>query len=263
MPPSEDQTLVSVAMHGSVARLVLEGASRMNSLGASTLRSLREAAARITSDPAVRCVLIAGEGRHFCAGAALDEVVRLRADGGLGNFLQLGTEVFDAIESIPVPVVVAVQGVCLAGGLELVLACDLVVAADDAKFGDQHANFGLVPGWGGAARLVQKLGPSRARELMFLGKSISAFQAMEWGLATQVVGRAELVATAEALCIDISAKSRQGLAAMKRLSGLALPNLADPRAVEIAIGAINSDDAGEGLQAFKERRAPVFGEGRP
>ncbi len=214
------------------------------------------------ADGEVRAVLIRAEGRNFCTGADLGEVKRLReTEPQLRRFIEHGLTVLAALETSDLPVIVAVQGLCLAGGLELLLACDIAFAAESARFGDQHAQFGLIPGWGGTQRLPAAVGLPRALDLLFSARWIEAAVAAEWGLVNYVVGDDQLNESALAYCRTLAGRSAAGLAAMKRLarrakSGEMAAGLRkETRAV---VSTLRGSDATEGLTAFEERRPPVF-----
>jgi len=218
---------------------------------------------RFEADGAVRAVLIRAEGRNFCAGADLGEVKRLReSEPQLRQFIEHGLAVLAALETSDLPVVVAVQGLCLAGGLELLLACDVAFAAQSARFGDQHAQFGLIPGWGGTQRLPAAVGLRRALDLLFSARWINAAVAAEWGLVNYVVGDDQLNDSVLAYCRTLAGRSAAGLAAMKRLarrakSGETTAGLREEtRAV---VSTLRGPDATEGLTAFEERRPAMFG----
>lgn len=214
-------------------------------------------------DPNIRVVLVRAQGKHFCTGAELGEVKRMRQEeSALRHFIAHGHAVLRALEESPLPIVAAVHGLCLAGGLELAMACDVVVAGTTARFGDQHAQFGLVPGWGGTQRLPRLVGLRRALDLMFSARWIEALEAERWGLVNQVVADEALQQTAMAYCRAIAERSGPGLALMKRLArnGLA-GSLEAGLALEAAavVPALLTSDVEEGLAAFEGRRKPVFG----
>jgi enoyl-CoA hydratase/carnithine racemase len=188
-------------------------------------------------------------------------VQALRGAGRFDEFIGQGHRVLSRLEASPLPVVMAVQGLCLAGGIELALAGDVILAAEGAKFGDQHAQYGLVPGWGGSQRLPRRVGLTRALDLMFSARWLAAVEARDWGLVAQVIPDAELRDRALAYCEQLATRSKPGLAAMKRLArdGADLP-LADALTLEqrIALKAMAGPDVDEGLAAFGERRPPRF-----
>jgi enoyl-CoA hydratase len=210
----------------------------------------------------VRSLLLRAQGKHFCTGADLEEVRGLRErPAELGHLLALGHAVLRRLEASALPVVAACQGLCLAGGLELMLACDVVFAARDARFGDQHAQFGLVPGWGGSQRLPRSIGLRRALDLFYSARWIDADTAERWGLVNHVVDADRLDAEALAYCHAIGTRSRGGLATMKRLARAGLEGSLDAGlALEErdATGVLLGADVGEGLAAFVERRKPRF-----
>ncbi|MEO7335738.1 MAG: enoyl-CoA hydratase/isomerase family protein [Caldimonas sp.] len=210
----------------------------------------------------VRSVLVRAQGRHFCTGADLEEVRGLRERAAdLVRFLALGHAVLRRLEASPLPIVAACQGLCLAGGLELMLACDVAFAARDAKFGDQHAQFGLVPGWGGSQRLPRLVGLRRALDLFYSARWLDAETAMQWGIVNHVVEPERLVEEALAYCKAVGGRSRGGITTMKRLARDGLQgSLADGLAKEArdAPPVLLGGDVGEGLSAFVERRKPAF-----
>jgi enoyl-CoA hydratase len=214
------------------------------------------------SDGAVRAILICAQGKNFCTGADLTEVRQVCQDATkLRDFIEHGIGVLAALEASDLPVVVAAQGLCLAGGLELLLACDVAFAAESARFGDQHAQFGFIPGWGGTQRLPRAIGLRRALDLLFSARWIESGTAVEWGLVNYVVRDDNLRDSAIGYCRAVAQRSTAGIAAMKRLARIA-------PAVELSAGLreetrsvvaiLRGPDATEGLAAFAERRTPVY-----
>lgn len=214
------------------------------------------------SDAAVRVVLLLAQGKHFCTGAELGEVKRMRENRGLlSGFLAAGHEALASLEASPLPVVGAVQGLCLAGGLELALACDIVFAARSAKFGDQHAQYGLAPGWGGSQRLPRAVGLRRALDLMFSARWIEAEEAERWGLVNHVVADEELAPESMRYAAALAGRSASGIALMKRLARDGLATSLESglrREMTEVLPALFSDDVSEGLAAFEARRTPRF-----
>jgi enoyl-CoA hydratase len=256
-------TTVRTSFRDGVGTIGLSRPAVFNSVSRRMLSEIRDAIATFERDGA-RAVLIAASGKNFCTGAALDEVEVVRGDEEeLRDFLALGHSVLARLEASPLPVVAAVQGLCLAGGIELVLACDVLFAAEDARFGDQHVAFGLIPGWGGSQRLTRTLGLRRALDLMYSARWIDAPTAMQWGLVNHVVPAARLREDALAYAGQLASRSRTGLAAIKRLARHAADadqSLSDGLRLEQqeAVHVLICIEVSEGLAAFRERRAPNF-----
>jgi enoyl-CoA hydratase len=248
-----------------VAWITLNRPEFLNSIDPDMLRQFDATLDALEADSSVRVVVVTGAGRAFCAGADLKAVARLddAAERArvTSEFLHTATSLLRRIETSPKPIIAAVNGLALAGGLELVLCCDLVIAAECATFGDAHAKLGLVPGWGGSVRLPRKVGENRARELMLTGESRPAALMKEWGLVNEVVPLIELVTATGALAAQLATRSPLGLQRMKHLvrDGLDQPLEIALRAEKVMCEAHNSShDRAEGIRAFVEKRTPRF-----
>src|SRR5712691_2132129 len=199
--PMELGTVTYAAKNG-IGRLRLNRPEALNAISPALLEDLDTVCAAIEGDPSVRAVSLTAAGRAFCAGADLKAVRELSPDPEKwARFMRLWHRVFNRIEALPVPVVAGVQGLALAGGLELTLVTDLVVADEAARLGDQHANFGLVAGGGGSQRLPRLIGARRAKELMLLGGWLSAAEAMRWGLVNRVAPSGTLEAAVQEMAV--------------------------------------------------------------
>src|SRR5206468_1737368 len=208
-----DLSTVTYAAKDGVARVELNRPDALNAISPALLEDLDRLCAAVEADPTVRAVTLTAAGRAFCAGADLKAVRELSPDPEKwARFMRLWHRVFNRIEALPVPVVAGVQGLALAGGLELTLVADLVVADEAARLGDQHANFGLVAGGGGSQRLPRLIGARRAKEMMLLGGWLSAAQALEWGLVNRVAPAGTLGAVVEELVKTLRAFARKELA---------------------------------------------------
>jgi len=249
---------------GSVFSVYLNRPDKLNAISSGMLDAL-EAAVDEARAEKYRVVVIRGRGRAFCAGGDLGSNGHGGASAGpSASMLERSNEVFAALEVLPKPVIAALHGTACAGGLELALSCDLIVAANSAKLGDMHANFGLLPGAGGTYRLSRRIGPAKAKYLMFTGELFGAAEMAQAGLVDQVYPDADFDASVDALARRIAGKSPLGIAQMKHLAVEAstLPReegLAS--ALEAALRYRHSADYAEGLRAFAEKRAPRF-EGR-
>ncbi len=233
----------------------------MNALTPQVLLGLETALDVAQRDPEVTSVVLTGTGRAFCAGADLKYVRTRTAQGGTGEFLENVLRVMARLDAFPKPVIAALNGITLAGGLELVLCCDLIVAARSVKIGDAHANYGLLPGGGSSVRLPRIIGVNRAKYLLFTGDFVSADEMHSAGLVNQVVDDEQLEAAAQTLADRLAAKSPLGLQRMKALVdvGLEQPEATALRLELLASEAHGySNDLREGLAAFEEKRAPRF-----
>lgn len=253
---------LEIGRMGRIGTIALARPAVFNCLSLATIAELSTALASFEADPEVRAVVIQAQGRHFCTGAALDEVLERHLDAeAMTEFMQRGHALCAAIEASPLPVIAAVHGLCLAGGLELVLACDIVFAAQSARFGDQHAKFGLLPGWGSTQRLPRIVGLRRAMDLMLSARWIGAAEAERWGLVNRVAEDDRLEQEVLAYGAMLAERSAPGLAAMKRLARegleITLPEGLQHEVRTVA-PAFASADVKEGLTAFKEKREPRF-----
>jgi enoyl-CoA hydratase/carnithine racemase len=247
----------------SCVRLTFARAEKLNPLDWDTVRDLKDAVAKIESMAEVAAVVITGRGRSFSAGGDLDGYLRLyRRPEEFSAFLDDFFRTLNAIEASSKIYIAAINGVCVAGGLELLLACDLAIAAASARIGDGHLNFGQLPGAGGSQRLPRAIGLLRAKHLILTGCLLSAEQAERFGLVNQVVPDGGLDEAVDALVARLEEKSRIGLRGAKHLTNLTLTHdLSTGLKQEIEFVhryATTEADATEGLVAFKEKRKPVF-----
>jgi len=227
-----------------------------NAISSAVIAGLRAAFAAAVADPAVRVAVITGDGeRFFSAGA---DVTEFPSAGG-GNTATGGQQLTLEMESLPIVIVAAINGMALGGGLELALACDARIAASSARFGQPEIKLGIIPGWGGTQRLPRFIGRARAMTMLLSGDPIDAATALEWGLVSKVVDGAELLAAATELAEVFEKRAPLAVAATKRAvaGGLDRP-IADGLAAEQRefAGLFASEDAREGITAFLEKRAP-------
>jgi enoyl-CoA hydratase len=257
-----DLTTVTYDVRDGIAHVVLNRPDQLNAINPVLLEDLGRVCDDVEARPAVRVVTLRAAGRAFCAGADLRTVRELSPDTReWGRFMALWHRVFNRIEALPVPVVAGVHGLALAGGLELVLVADLVVADERARLGDQHANFGLVAGGGGSQRLPRLIGARRAKELMLLGGWLDAAQALAWGLVNRVVPAGTLDTVVDEIATSLADKSGAASRTAKALvdRGLDMP-IQQGLQLELDLVAahMRGDDAAEGLRAFAEKRSPNF-----
>jgi enoyl-CoA hydratase/carnithine racemase len=253
---------------GSALWLRLNRPEVFNGLNQDVLDGLVTGLDAAEAEPGVRAVVLTAAGRAFCAGADLGYARSLAAapapagTASAGNaFLHRVRSVFDRIESFGKPVIAAVNGVAVGGGLELLLVCDLAIAARTAKLGDGHAVYGQVPGGGASVRLVRRLGLATAKHLMFTGELHPAERYLGTDLLIDVVDPDELVPAVDRLVETIASRSPIGLAAMKKLANDAHDTpLPAALARELEVSALHerSADWQEGISAFADKRTPDF-----
>ncbi len=242
-----------------VALVTLDRPEVLNALDFETLRQLVEALQRLDGEPACRAIVITGSGeRAFASGADIKEMAEATpvSLAGVNSFAR-----WEAIRRVRLPLVAAVRGYALGGGCELAMACDLVVAADDAVFGQPEIRIGVMPGAGGTQRLTRALGKAKAMELILTGRTMGAREAEARGLVSRVVAREETLSEALALAAEIAALPPLAVRAAKE---------AVNRAYELSLEAgleferrnffllFASEDQKEGMRAFLEKRAPEW-----
>ncbi|WP_341361396.1 enoyl-CoA hydratase-related protein [Georgenia sp. M64] len=250
---------VVVIGHGPVATVMLDRPAKLNALTMAMLDDLEQVLARIDADPAVRVVVLASAGdRVFCAGADIKHFMRLGATDMWRTWTRRGHQVFDRLAALRQPTIAAVDGNAYGGGLELALACDLRVVADDATVGLTEVGLGTVPGWGGTWRLRELVGPARAKELILTGRPVDAARCASWGIATSLAPRASVLAAAGELAEEIASRSPVAVQMAKQAVDAGSAGAA--MALEGLAGAASGGTADftEGVSAFTERRDPTF-----
>jgi enoyl-CoA hydratase/carnithine racemase len=251
-------TAVSVAEAAGVGRITLNRPEQMNALTVELGVELERAILQLGSKPAVNVILIRGAGGNFCAGGDFAEVERLRALGpsALGTLFSAFRRACDAIATIDVPVVAAVEGVAAAGGFELMQAADIVLVSDAARIADNHIRFGMIPGGGSTQRLPGLIGRQQAMGVLLSGDRLSGSDAVRLGLAYRTFPQAEFDDATERFVTTMAGRERSAVTAIKRLvvSGLQKP-LADGLDDELAevVRHISEGAGRNGASAFSER----------
>ena len=247
-----------------VAWITLNRPDKLNALSAALIDRLNGAIDAIEADPACRCVVVTGAGRAFCAGGDLKEFRSHLEAGkpeGLEAFVRGVSATFTRLENIRQPVIAAVNGVAVAGGLELVLCCDIVIAAQDAAIGDGHLRYGVLPGGGAAARLPRKIAPNLAAELFLTGETMSVEWWQRAGLVNRIVEPEALVREAGDVAERIAAFSPLAVADMKHMA-LTSTEMSREQALAHELDVFGAharrEDFLEGLRAFADRRKPNY-----
>ena len=260
-----DHVVVDDATGARAAIVRLHRPEKLNAIDWAMVRELDGVLDAVEADPSVRCVLVMGSGRAFSAGGDLEGYRTLQQDPvAFPQFVEDLHTTFGRLRRIPVPAIALVNGVAVAGGLELLLNCDFAIAARSARIGDGHLNFGQMGGGGSLTLLPRAIGRERAAELIFTGRLLDADEAVAWGLVNRVVDDDALESTGLALARDIATKSPLGLANAKDVlqtvwadNGPEADGLRSERERNDEY-CLTSEDAREGLQAFAEKRPPRF-----
>ena len=253
---------ILLEVDAGVARITLNRPDVLNSIHTAMSGELRDALGRAEREGEIRAVLLTGTGRGFCAGQDLDEV---RPGASSGDFAAHVRAVYNplvrALRALEKPVVCAVNGVAAGAGANLALACDLVLAAEEASFAQVFAKIGLVPDTGGSFFLPRLVGMARATALTMLAEKITAKQAVEIGLIYRVCPVASLQEEASKLAAHLAAQPTSGLGLTKRLLNAAWANDLDAQLeleADLQGAAGRSADYAEGVAAFLGKRKPVF-----
>lgn len=247
---------IIVAVQDRVALVTLNRPQRRNALSQAMIGELAEALDALDGDHAVKVVLLAAAGPHFCAGADIQEMLEISAaEALLSDFAGCCTR----LGGVAKPVVVAVQGMALGGGCELVEMCDIVVAAETARFGHPESHLATLPGGGGSQRLTRAVGKALAMDLLLTGRSLSAAEAQAAGLVSRVVPEARLLDEAFGIAIRLAEGSAPVLRMIKR-AVLAAARDDDGLALERSLfqQSFVLHDHQEGIQAFLEKRPALF-----
>ena len=247
---------------GAVRRLTLNRPQALNALTTGMLQALRTCCEQAATDDTVRVLVLTGAGRAFCAGADLKGFEEAqKVPPGEPDFLELAFRAFAAVRDFPKPVVAALNGLTMAGGLEVALCADIILAAQGAKLGDGHANFGVFPGAGGAAVLPRLVPLPTAMYLLLSGRTLPAERLHALGLVCEVHAADRLQDEALALAQELARRSPIGLRRMKAVARHAADKTLQDALLHEQVMMrehLRSHDMAEGLSAFNERREPRF-----
>jgi enoyl-CoA hydratase len=250
--------LVLVERDGRVGVVLLNRPRQLNALSAELMDALVGALEELDADDGVRAIVLGGGERAFAAGADVNE---LAAGTPVSLYLAARLSRWDAIRAVHTPLVAAVSGFCLGGGCELAMLCDLIVASETARFGQPEINLGVLPGAGGTQRLTRAVGKSVAMDMILTGRTLSAREALSFGLVARVVAKEAWLSEAKRLAAEIAAKGPVAVRLAKEAVDAAFET---PLAAGVQLErrafllARASEDAGEGLTAFLEKRPPEF-----
>ncbi|HYB85203.1 MAG TPA: enoyl-CoA hydratase-related protein [archaeon] len=252
---------IIVKKDGSIAWLTLNRPHRLNTLSGDMIDEMHAALNDFEADKAIRCIVITGAGdKAFSAGADVTAFTGLTPTKAAETAAK-GHTFFTRIERIGKPVIASINGFALGGGLEMALACDFRIAAENVELGQPETNLGLIPGWGGTQRLVRIVGLAKAKEMIMLAERVHAEEAVKMGLITKVVSRTELTAETTALANKLA----DGPPVALRLAKEAL-NLGTQVPLDIGLKleanafgiVLSTKDVIEGVSAFMSKRKPEF-----
>ena len=252
---------VILAVEGHIATLTLNRPEAMNAMGHDLARDLEAALDRLEAAHEVRAVVATGAGdRAFSVGGDIKERGAMSLDERWEHALRLG-RCFDRIETLPVPVIAAINGFCFGGGMEMAVACDLRIASERAQVGFLEVKLGVFPGAGGPARLTRLVGKGRAKLVLYTGRRFPAAEGLAMGLVERVVPQDRLMEEARALAAEIAANGPLAVRALKRLVDTCYE--ADLAASQELARALrrpldHTADMLEGVRAFEEKRPPRF-----
>ncbi|MFD0439910.1 enoyl-CoA hydratase/isomerase family protein [Streptomyces chartreusis] len=264
---TDDDSLVRFGRRGAAGWLTLNRPDKRNALTPALVADLHRALDACDDDPRVRAVVITGAGNAFCAGADLAYLRgRLAEPDGCETFVERLLRPLSAalgrLRDSGRPTLAAVNGACFAGGFELLMACDLVIASESATFCDAHSRRGLAPAVGGAAGLVDAVGAARARRTLMLAETFDARQMAEAGLVSEVVPAGRLAERVDETAAVIAHRSPTSIAAVKRAVQRCEPrpwHQVVDEDIEEFRRHWKGPDMLEGIQAFLERREPRYG----
>lgn len=253
-----EYTAIIVETQGRVGVITLNRPEALNALNGTLVAELIDAALAFDADPQIGAILLTGSDRAFAAGADIKEMAELGYSEMLlgGPFPSWG-----GFERLRTPVIAAVAGFALGGGCELAMMCDIILAADTAKFGQPEINLGILPGFGGSQRLPRAIGKYKAAEMVLTGRMMGAEEAERSGLVSRVVPAADLRDEAVRVAETIAAKSLPAVYAAKdALQAAQEMPLAEGLRFErqAFAAAFATDDQKEGMRAFAEKREPHF-----
>lgn len=251
---------VSLSIKNNLATLTIKSPPA-NALSLNLLEQLGKQLDEIENDKAVKVIVIKGEGRFFSAGADIKEFTSLQKAEDYESLAKSGQNLFDRIENFHIPVIAAIHGAALGGGLELALSCHIRLATESALLGLPELTLGIIPGFAGSQRLPQYVGIPKAYEMILTGEPINGKEALKLGLVNHVYSDEDLFVKAEELASKISSKSKPSITNVMKLMPYAKTSqftAGVDKEAKLFGEVFGNEDAQEGIQAFIEKRKPNF-----
>ncbi len=252
---------ISVTAENSIQTITINRPDKLNALNKKTIDELSQAFSTADKDASIKVIIITGSGQKaFVAGADISEFASFSVEQGKALSAEGHKKLFDLVQNLNTPVIAAVNGFALGGGLELAMSCHIRVASDNAKMGLPEVSLGVIPGYGGTQRLAQLVGKGKAMEMIMTADMISANDALSWGLVNHVVTQEELLAKCNEIANKILSKSSVAIASAIRAVNANYTDGVNGYAVEIdEFGkCFGTEDFKEGTSAFLEKRKANF-----
>ncbi|MBP9991226.1 MAG: enoyl-CoA hydratase/isomerase family protein [Bacteroidales bacterium] len=254
-----EYNFLKIANAGAICTLTISAPKTLNALNSTILGELDDFVSNI--DPSVRVLIITGDGeKSFVAGADISEMAHLNEEEGFA-FGKRGADVFRKIETLPIPVIAAVNGFALGGGCELAMACDIRICSNNAKFGQPEVGLGIIPGFSGTVRLARIVGMGMAKQLIYTGKAIRADEALRIGLVNAVYEPAELLPAAMQMAESICANAPLAVSFAKECINEEYDMPADEAIRyenELFSNCFSTEDQKAGMKAFLEKGKAQF-----
>lgn len=254
------EQFVNYSVEENVATIVINNPP-VNALATPVMNDLDAAIEKVKQDPSVKAVVLTGAGTFFIAGADIKEISEIKGAKEGEAKAAAGQAIITKIENLRVPVIAAINGICLGGGNELAMACHIRIASERAKFGQPEINLGIIPGFGGTQRFMRITGPAAAAEILLSGDMITAAEARQIGLVNKVVPEADVLKYAKGLAKKIASKSKVAInSIMDAMHRGMKADINEGLKIEAELfGKIcESADMKEGLSAFIQKRQPKF-----
>jgi len=248
-----------IEKEGPISIVTLNRPERLNAINNQLVVDLEDLLAKIEADEETRCIILTGAGRGFCAGADIKETMA----GSNSKPLPIRRRYtfFNKLEDVEKPVIAAINGVCIGGGLELALCCDLRIISDEARIGLGEVKLGVIPAGGATARLPRLIGPGRAKEFLYFGNQCDGKEAYRIGLVNRTVPSGELMAEAKKWAEELAERPPLSLKMLKFCVNLGMQmDLLGAIQYEAQCATVlaNTEDIKEGTKAFLQKRNPVF-----
>jgi len=246
--------VITLEKKDGIARITLNRPQVLNAISPQLLLELETALKDAAGDDSVGVVVLTGSGRAFSAGVDIKGMNEASPDSSVAARQRLALDVIETIENLDKPVIAAVNGYCLTGGLELATACDMIIASENAAFGDTHARWGLTPTWGGSQRLPRLIGAMKAKEMVFACDMVNAAEAQQIGLVNKVATPEKLDEVVEEMAGKMLANSRASIGIQKSLMnrGLKLDYASGLKMAEAESPGATADSQAR-LQSFRDK----------